>query len=54
MNGDKEAFEEIVRGIRSGDPAIKEAVTRELQRLTPRARHQGLRPSLARIGTSSG
>jgi hypothetical protein len=34
MKGDDEAFEEIVRGIRSGDPAIKEPVSRELQRLT--------------------
>jgi hypothetical protein len=34
MNRDKGAFEEIARGIRSGDPAIKEGVARVLQRLT--------------------
>lgn len=34
MDADKEAFDEIVRGIRSGDPAIKKTVTQELQRLT--------------------
>ena len=34
MDGEKEAFEEIVRGLGTGDPALKEAVTRELQRLT--------------------
>ncbi len=39
MDRDKEAFDEIVRGIRSGDPAIKAAVTQELQRLAvPRRR----------------
>lgn len=34
MKGNNEVFEQIVRGIRSGDPAIKESVSRELQRLT--------------------
>lgn len=35
---DTEAFEELVPGIRSGDPAIKEAVARELQPVTLTAR----------------